>query len=157
MSIKEYQAYLEHCYRLVDSASRIEFSWCEVLNGWAQQRLTVFNRSVWYPGKLYEPSIYAINDSAAQIVYAGQSRRIIGRLKDHIGCGDFCVGGKCVTPVGCYIKANSPQSHDWQISVLDLPSHLEEPMIWRLNPYYNTESKPDQPSAVPIPSPITPF
>lgn len=153
MSIKEYQAYLEYCYRLIASASRIEFSWSEIFSGLAQQRLTTFNRSVWYPGKVYEPSIYEIYDSTDQPLYVGQSKRIIGRLKDHIGCGDFCVGGKCVTPVGRYIKANSPQSHDWQISVLDLPSHLEEPTIWQLNPYYNTESKPNQPSAVPIPAP----
>lgn len=153
MSIKEYQAYLEHCYRLIDSASRIEFSWREVFNGLAQQRLTVFNRSVWYPGKLYEPSIYIIHDSVKQPIYAGASKRIIGRLADHIGNGVYCRGGDCVTPVGKYIKANSPQSHKWRISVLDLPAHLEDPTIWRLNPYYNTESKPDQRSAVPIPAP----
>lgn len=152
-----YTAYLSHCNRWIDSCSRIEFTWRDVFSGSAQQRLAAFNRSCWHPDKPYEPAIYLIHDSTAQVVYVGRSRRIVGRLADHVGHGDYCTGGKCITPVGHYIRNASPHSHGWRISVLDLPSHLEEPTIWRFNPFYNTEGKPDQLSVTPIPAPTTPF
>lgn len=152
------QEYLGICYQLIDNANSIEFSWRDVFSGQASKRLTSFNRSCWYPNKPYEPSIYLIHDSANQVVYCGRSKnRIIGRLRDHVGCGDYCISQQCITPVGAYIRQNSPQSRDWRISVLDLPMHLEEPAIWRYNPHFNDESKPLEPSLTPIPSPITPF
>ena len=152
------QEYLSYCYSLIDNASSLEFTWRDVFSGQASQRLTRFNRSCWYNGKPYEPSLYIIHDSADQPIYVGRSKnRVIGRLRDHVGCGDFCTTGSCITPVGAYIRANSPQSRDWRIAMLDLPMHLEEPCIWRFNPFYNDESKPIEPSLQPIPSPITPF
>lgn len=154
------QEYLAYCYRLIDDCSSLEFTWRDLFSGQAAQRLTRFNRACWYNGKPYEPSIYLIHDSANQVVYAGRSRnRIIGRLKDHVGHGDFCRCGnqQCITPVGVYIRHNSPQSHHWRITVLDLPQCLEEPAIWRFNPFFNDDSKPLEPSLLPIPSPTTPF
>ena len=152
------QEYLSYCYSLIDNANSLEFSWRDVFSGQASRRLTSFNRACWYNGKPYEPSIYLIHDSANQVVYAGRSKnRIIGRLRDHVGCGDFIKSADNATPVGQYIRHNSPQSRDWRIVVLDLPMHLEEPAVWRFNPHYNDESKPLEPSLVPIPSPTTPF
>jgi hypothetical protein len=151
------QEYLAYCYSLIDNCARHDFTWRCVFSGQAQRGLIAFNRSCWFNGKPYEPSIYLIHDSADQPIYVGKSRRIIGRLKDHVGFGDFCHEHDCITPVGHYIRASSPRSHDWRISVLDLPHHLEEPAIWRHNPHFNDEYKPVEPSLTPIPAPITPF
>lgn len=155
-----YAEYLKQCYQWIDSCNRIEFTWRDVFQGQASMGLTRFNRSMWHINKPYEPSVYIIRDSTDQPIYIGRSRRIIGRLKDHVGHGDWCCCGgseKCITPVGQYIRLNSPDSHDWRISVLDLPECLEEATIWRYNPFYNDEHKPAEPSAVPVPSPVTPF
>lgn len=149
--------YLAYCYQLIDSASRLDFTWTEVFGGAAERRLAAFNEAMGYSGKLYQPSIYIIYDSAHQPIYVGTSKRIIERLKDHVGRGEFCRGKKCVTPAGRYIKANSPESHQWLIAILDLPDHLEQPAIWHLNPFLNTESKPQRPSATPVPAPTIPF
>jgi hypothetical protein len=151
------QEYLAYCYSLIDDCARLDFTWRDLFNGQAQRGLIAFNRSCWYSGKPFEPSLYIVHDSADQPIYLGKSRRIIGRLKDHVGHGDFCHEHDCTTPIGHYVKANSPSSHDWRITVLDLPAHLEEPAIWRFNPHFNDESKPVEPSLTPIPAPATPF
>lgn len=62
--------------------------------------------------------VYAIKDSAAGIVYVGQSRDATERLLQHIGILPGRAAG--LSHVGRYITANMPAAADWQIDLYSL-------------------------------------
>lgn len=98
--------------------------------------------------------LYSICDGADNIIYSGSSRnRVVGRLWDHVGRGQYNTTPAKATTVGKYLLANKPHSHNWKIILYDLPILFEDPLIWLTNPFFCDDRKPAVPSIMPSPTP----
>lgn len=111
-----------------------------------------------YPRRVMKRShyidLYSICDAEDNIIYTGKARkRVVGRLWDHVGRGQYNKTPKDATTVGKYILANKPASYDWKIILYDLPVNLEVPLIYLTNPFFTDDYKPADPSIMPYPTP----
>lgn len=151
MNMRELYGYLNQA---IDSAEYIEMTWAELWKD-GDRLINEFNdrQSAKTKDRWHGCEIYSMFDAAGNLIYTGKSRgRVRFRLLDHRGHGDKFTGGKASSTVGKYLNSN-PESRHWKVRIYDLPHSFEEKVIFRHNPYFVDDYKPNKPSVMPSPKP----
>lgn len=146
--------FYEYTNQAIDGAEFIEMTWADL---WVHgdKLINEFNerQSAKTEDRWHGCDIYSMFDAAGNLIYTGKSRgRVRLRLLDHRGHGDKFTGGVASSTVGKYLNSHHESRH-WKIRIYDLPHSFEQQVIFRHNPYFVDDYKPNKPSIIPTPLP----